>query len=184
VIRYGIVAPPRQGKTTTLLRLARRLSERGVTVTGVAQPARCGHGLVTGYELQDIPEGTRHPLATRERPRGALARPAPGQVPPRETLAFRFDDAGMAWAAERVLRPADLLLVDELGWLEARGEGHLPAVQTALSLGRHRAVVLAIRQEARDAIEARLGVVTGFGPTPDLVDRLVQRLMRDLDQEM
>ncbi len=181
--RYGIVAPPRQGKTTTLLQLARRLSEHGVAVTGVAQPARCGHGLVTAYELQDIPEGTRHPLATRERSRGALAHLAPGQVPPREKLAFRFDDAGMAWAAERVLRPADVLLVDELGWLEARGDGHLPAVQTAHSKGRHRAVVLAIRQGARPAIEARLGAVTGFRPAPDLVDRLFRRLIRDLDQE-
>ena len=157
MIRYAIAAPPRHGKTTTLLALARGLARAGTSCTGVAQPALYQGGRVVGYELVDIPSGERRPFAKRRGHPSSSTLWSRDRLPTPGALPFRFDDTGLAWAAARIQRPADVLLVDELGWLEAAGHGHLPALQTALSGGLHRAVVLAVRMDALPAIEAHLG---------------------------
>jgi nucleoside-triphosphatase THEP1 len=183
VSRYGIVAAPRRGKTSALLDLAHRLTEVGVTCTGVAQPARCEGGQVVGYELQDIPGGERRPFATRRRSFFPPPRYARGEAPVREEMAFRFDAAGFAWAATRIHRPADVLLVDELGWLEAGGDGHLPAVETALRHALHRAAVFTIRQDALPACESSVGPLDVFGALPSSVPALFKTLLTDLSKE-
>lgn len=157
MIRYAIAGPPRHGKTTTLLALARGLNRAGFSCTGVAQPALYQGCRVVGYELEDIPSGERRPFASRRGRSSSSTLLSRGRLPAPGALPFRFDDKGLAWAAARIQRPADVLLVDELGWLEAASHGHLPALQAALSRGLHRAVVLAIRMDALPAIEARLG---------------------------
>lgn len=182
--RYGIVAAPRRGKTSALLELARRLAEVGVTCTGIAQPARCEDGQVVGYELEDIPRGERRPFATRRRSRPSPLRPPRDQAPGRGALAFHIDDAGLAWASTRIQRRADVLLVDELGWLEASGDGHLPAVETALRRALHRAAVFAIRQDALPAIESRVGPLHVFLAPPPPVTALYDSLLTDLTKEM
>jgi nucleoside-triphosphatase THEP1 len=184
VIRYGIVAAPRQGKTTAILQLARSLAGAGVTCTGVAQPACLQDGRVVGYALQDIPGGEQQPFATR-RPAGPPPRSAshlpPGRPPDHgfpepAALAFRFDDTGLSWAAARIQRRADVLLVDELGWLEAAGKGHLPAVQAAQRHGLHQAAVLAVRQDALPAVQSRLGRLRRF-PAPSSTMPEIERAL-------
>jgi len=136
-----------------------------------------------GYELQDIPSGERQPFATRRRPFGAPERQVRGRPPGREDLSFHFDSAGFAWAATRIHRRAEVLLVDELGWLEAGGEGHLPAVVTALRETLHRAAVFAIRQDVLPALESSVGPLQVCSTSTPPEAALLNALLTDLTKE-
>jgi nucleoside-triphosphatase THEP1 len=142
-LRLALVADRRVGKTTTLLALADALREAGIPFTGVVQPADVPEGRPMAYALEDVVTGERHPLARRD--------PASG--------AFQFDDQGWAWAVARIVRPAPVLLVDELGLREADGRGHLPAVAQALGAATLRAAVLAVRRECLPALTGHLGAL-------------------------
>jgi nucleoside-triphosphatase THEP1 len=144
----ALLAEPRAGKTETLRALATRLRAAGLAFTGIAQPAVVAGGRVAGYDLEDLVTGERHPFATRG-PAGAV----PG---------FVFDPEGWRWAAERILRPAPVLLVDELGLLEAEGRGHAPAVVRARAAPGLRGAVLAVRRECLPALAKLLGPIDPF----------------------
>lgn len=136
-----------EGKTTAVRALAEALSKRGIVVGGVLQPPVDndeGHRL--GYDLEDIQSGERFPLARRrEQGRG-----------------YDFDDDGWSWAAERLAeakQARDVVVIDELGLLEARGEGHIPALlQLAQgSMGRASLLVAAVREGCLDSLLETLG---------------------------
>jgi len=107
--------PKHSGKTTSALRLIDKLRSEGFLTAGIAAVALRDGERLLGYDIIDLRSGLRR----------ALARPgAPG--PPR---IGRF---GFLWEGltlgERALSPnsiagADLVLIDEFGPLELRGEG-------------------------------------------------------------
>lgn len=144
-----ITSPPGRGKTTALLRLAEALRADGLAVGGVWQRAMEGAGYRAGYDLVDLATGDTLPLA-RRRPT------ADGPWG-----AFAFDESAWSWAAARIRTArlaADVMLVDEIGRLEAAGGGHLPALREVLPGERARTWVLAVRDLALPA------VLTTFGP--------------------
>jgi nucleoside-triphosphatase THEP1 len=142
---YGICGQRRQGKTTAIRALATGLVERGHSVAGVAQPARLEDGRVVGYDLVDLATQEVRPLAHRAE---QGARPL-----------YRFDAAGFEWAEERLQRAADFLLVDEIGWVEVEGGGHMPALKAALAEELCRAAVLGVRDEFFHAVADSLGAI-------------------------
>lgn len=137
---------PGAGKTTAVERLARALRDRGLAVGGVLQPAvEDDEGRRRGYDVLDLRRGQRRSLARRKA----------------EGRGYDFDGEGWAWAGERLARAQsrdDVVVIDELGRLEARGEGHLPALR-ALSERPGRAAVLlaAVRADGLGDIVAQLG---------------------------
>lgn len=152
---FGICAEPRIGKTTAIRKLAVMVKKRGLEYTGIAQPAivevRGKREIVWGYRLLDLVTGESRPFArkTKEEEAG---------------MGFRLEKEGFDWAAERIKRPAPLLLVDELGWEEARGKGHLPAIEDALASGAVSAVVLTFRPQLGDTFVERLDALCGGAP--------------------
>jgi len=105
-----------------------------------------------GYRLRDESNGQERAFARR---RKASSPGKPG---------FEFDAAGWRWARERILdarRNADIVLVDEIGRLEAEGGGHLPALLAELDEDQGPAWVLAVRADCAARIQDRLGVFTG-----------------------
>ena len=75
-------------------------------------------------------------------------------------LSYGFDEGCWAWASERIAharRSADVLVVDELGKLEARGAGHLPALQGTVGEELCGVWVLGVRDLALDAVVEALG---------------------------
>lgn len=169
-LRIAVVGPPGSGKSATLAELVLRLEGR-VELGGVLQPKRLEGATVEGYDLADAASGERRPFAIR-RPRGA-----PGSI------GFAFDAALWPWARERVLEArtqAAIVVVDELGRLEAEGDGHLPALLEPVAEERASIWLLGVRADRRDRVEERLG---GFArtirPTDDPVrlDRLADELV-------
>ena len=147
---------PGEGKTTRILAIAARLREAGLKVCGVVQPAVHVDGKRTGYDLLDVATGDRVPfarVAEATRPGG-----------PR----FAFDKAGWAWASERIRQArqdADVVVVDEIGRLEASGGGHLEALREAVPGGRERWWLLSVRRDGAAAIQQWVG---GFDLREDL----------------
>jgi nucleoside-triphosphatase len=133
------------GKTTTLARLAALLAARGLRIGGVVQPVEEQQGERVGYLLRDLATGQERPFA-RRREEGARG--------------FDFDEKSWAWARQRIVearRAADVVVVDELGLLEAQGEGHLPALAEPVEPERARLWLLGVRADRAAEIEARLG---------------------------
>ena len=140
---------PGSGKTTAVMSVAGRLRRSGCRVVGFVQPARIVDGQKVGFAVHDLATGEETDLAR-------LVSRSEGEHGTR----FRFQPEGFAFA-ERALgraRGGDLLLVDELGPLELRGQGHMRAVQRALSVPELRGVVLVVRTQLVPALLAAFRV--------------------------
>jgi nucleoside-triphosphatase THEP1 len=154
-VRVAIIGPVCSGKTTTLGHLRDRLAAEGLSVGGVLQPALRRPEGPADYVLEDAETGAQCAFVTRD---PATAKPI-------------FDTAGWTWAASRIRgarETRDVVVVDELGIVEARGEGHLPALVEPLASERARLWIVAVRQSSAARLEAHLGawdLVTP--PNPD-----------------
>jgi len=139
------------GKTTMLEALARELSGHGERVRGVLQPALPDR---SGYDVQDLYDGTRSPLLRED-------------LEPANCAVGRFallesEIPSRALASDR-LSEADVVIIDEVGPLELRGEGYAWALVQAIQLGVP-GTVIAVRPSLIDA------VIKEFGITPVIVD--------------
>ncbi len=91
-----------------------------------------------------------------------------------QTPKYSFNPEGIAFGIQAIDRAttADILLVDELGHLELRGEGFARAVEQIAS-GKVRNCILVIRKELLPAFLPRLGEeISVFETTPDNRNRL------------
>jgi len=82
------------------------------------------------------------------------------------TAKYRFNPEGIAFGVQAIDRgvASDLLLVDELGHLELRGEGFTNAVEQ-IATGRVRNCLLVIRKELLPAFLPQLGAETSIFET-------------------
>lgn len=168
--RFAVVGDQGAGKTTAVLGLCEALQAAGHRVAGVLQPARHQGQRRVGYDLLDPHDGARFDLATRKASFG------PGE------LCYAFDAEGWGWGARRITRArrdADVLVVDEMGKLEARGHGHLPALQRTVDGEGCGVWVLSVREVALDAVAAALGPfdhVARLDGGPGALDELRRRI--------
>jgi len=132
-----VTGPVDSGKTETVLALADRLQLEGVPLAGFVQIGERESGRKVGFRLRDIASGEEAALAIfGERSEGDFG------------TRFRFLDEGFQLGSEALARvqPGGVVIVDELGPVELRGAGHMPAVQRAIKkLGIAGAVVVVRR---------------------------------------
>ena len=147
VLVAAVVGEPHSGKTSTVELLARHLS--GVAwIGGVLQPSLPGGDFPAGYSIRDLATGQERSFATRK------------QGPGRGGLGFDFEPGAWDWARERILdsrRRLPVLVVDELGRLEASGSGHVRALLVPLRGAAERLWVLSVRLEFSGEIQELLG---------------------------
>lgn len=136
------------GKTPAVERLVSHLQGHGVEVFGFLQPPIWCEGRKEGFDLVDVRTAERAPLGRRV---------ADGQGD--HHTPFVFDPGGFALARRALRRPPcrAVLVVDEIGPVELRGEGHWDAVARAWKAGRPVAAVLTLRRQLIPAFLALLG---------------------------
>jgi nucleoside-triphosphatase THEP1 len=162
----AVVGPQGSGKTTTLMQIVDRLQDHGFSVGGVVQPAVFEEGCRSGYLLRDVSSGKERPFATRA-----------GRTT-KQGLGFEFKPE--AWdRARQCIQQARLndnvVVVDELGRLEARGQGHARVLKQELEGERARLWLLGIRSNGLAGIRDWLGEL-------DLVLELAEGDSPDVDQ--
>lgn len=152
-----LTGPRGSGKTSSVRAVVENLQAAGHRVGGILQPAWPVSGQRQGYDVLDVATGESRPLARRRDTVG------------RQGLGFRFDAAAFAWAQERLLAGAagaDVLVVDELGRLEATGDGHVPALRQVLETDRRIVIVAAVRADVHDEVAQQVGEPTLDLPCP------------------
>ncbi|MBU1431237.1 TonB-dependent receptor [Myxococcota bacterium] len=134
---FFITGAPSVGKTQRLEQLAAVARADGHNVGGVLQPRRRVEGERDHYDLVDLRDGHRAPLVHFEAGRAV------------------FEPAGFERAAAAIAEAEGLVIVDELGHLEARGAGHWPSVEARVARGG-AVFVFAVARRRVEAFEGRL----------------------------
>jgi len=111
------------GKTSLVEKAAHLLKTEGVSVAGLIAPRLGEAEEQRGYIVHDLRTG-------KER---VLARTTPFNTPLRQG-SFYFDEESFYWAEELVSRSlnSQVLILDEVGRLELRGNGYCRLMQTTL----------------------------------------------------
>jgi nucleoside-triphosphatase THEP1 len=142
-----VTGPPNGGKTEAMAELASRLAEQGRAVAGFVQLGELEDGRKVGFRVRDLGSGAEAVVA-RLAPRGEG----------RYGTRFVFHEEGFDLARAALARAGAgaVVIVDELGPVELRGEGHMPAVRAALALPGLAAAVLVVRRPLVPALLAAL----------------------------
>jgi len=144
----AVVGPRGSGKSTAVARIVQAFQAAGKNVQGVTQPAIRGQGLQDRYTLRNAASGEERVFATRM-----------SEHDPNES-AFAFDPEGWAWARAIITKArtdAQLLVVDEIGRIEAAGGGHAKALLEPIDGETCGIWLLAVREGTSTAAEDRLG---------------------------
>jgi len=170
-----VTGPPDIGKTAAVIAVAERLRAEDVPVAGIVQLGEIEEGRKVGFRLRDIATGEEAQLASRD-PRGR------GEFGTR----FRFSEEGFRLGREALARACagGVLVIDELGPVELRGAGHMPAVRRAIATPDLAGAVVVVRRplvpSLLAALEASDAVVidveyAGEGAVDDILSELVTR---------
>jgi len=131
------------GKTTSAANLVKIARGEGFNVAGLLAPSIYKDSELTGFDIIDLQNETRVPLAKRDRVGNKVGR-------------FRFFDEGIELGivalSETTTKSADLVIVDEFGPLEL--DGRLWRQNVDLLLASSTAlIILVVRQELADEVQ-------------------------------
>ncbi len=157
------------GKTTQAGALVQTARGDGFDVAGLLAPSILLGGKLVGYDVVDLQQGTRAPLARRKRDGGAVGR-------------FTFLAAGLELGRTALgresIKSADLIVVDEFGPWELDGGGWRKNVDELL--GADKGLVLLI---VRDQLVGLVQKVYSYVPAitlpaggPDSARRVIELL--------
>jgi nucleoside-triphosphatase THEP1 len=172
-----VTGPTNSGKTSVVSDVIDRLREGGHAVAGFIQQAQWKDGRKTGFTMLDLESGATVPLAERVTAGSG-----------RYGTSFRFFREGFAAGQEalRRARAGSVVVVDELGPVELRGGGHMPAVRSVLRVADLGGIVVVVRKslvpaflDALEASDAR--VVDIENDHEGAVDAIVVALVNGLE---
>ena len=147
-VRVVVVTGPTDGgKTETVTAIAERMRTEGVPVAGFVQPGEFEDGKKIGFRLRDLATGEEAALATMgDRSEGEFG------------TRFQFSEEGFRLGREALSRsgPASVVIIDELGPIELRGQGHMPAVRRALAVPDLVGAVIVVRRALVPSLLAEL----------------------------
>jgi nucleoside-triphosphatase THEP1 len=135
------------GKTTVCEKIVEMAKRAGCTCGGILTPKVLNNGVLKGIDVIDIESRQSKVLASVE---DAYKGPRIGN--------YFFNPEGIKFGVEAIERGAssDLLLIDEIGYLELRGEGFVKGIELVGS-EEVKNSILVIRKELLSAFLARLG---------------------------
>ena len=142
-----VTGPSNGGKTETVMALAAELRALDVKVAGFVQPGEFKEDRKVGFRLRDVATGEEAALATHgERSKGDFG------------TRFRFSEKGFQLGREALslAAAASVVIIDELGPVELRGQGHMPAVRRALAVPDLLGAVIVVRRALVPSLLAEL----------------------------
>jgi nucleoside-triphosphatase THEP1 len=144
-----------EGKTAWLVKLTGLLKERGISTGGILALRIMEEGKTTGYDITDIRTGERTPFLrhTGDATMGVER--------------FSMDEAGLK-AGQRALdlsanRDMDVIVIDEVGPLELKGQGWSNRISRLLNESRAM-IILAVRKNLTEEVIQKFGIA-GAGVT-------------------
>lgn len=162
-----LCGPGQSGKTTLLSALVHLLRKEDVTVAGILAEGLWEKGVRSGFNLIDLFDGITAPLSSRIPDDGL-----------HEGIPFVFYEAGVE-AGMNALSPekckgADVVIIDEVGFLELQGKGWASCLPRLLELDGvvH---VWAVRRKLLDKVRAAWGLAAASVVSveeSDALDRL------------
>ena len=140
-LRIAVTGGRHVGKTTALCDICLLCLQNHLDIAGFVENAVFHHDRRLGYEFKDICTHETCMVAQRL-----------------ESGGYHFLDEAWQWAEQRVIESEShaVLIIDELGRLEAQYQGIMPAL--CISLRRQpRHLIAAVRDDALFNIESYLG---------------------------
>src|SRR5215475_14527054 len=126
-----LTGAPRVGKTTTIMRLAWVLKERGVKVGGIVSRELRTNNLRIGFEFIDLATDDRNVLASLT-----------GNGP--KVGKYFVNIAGCRFAGERLIkavRNSDVIICDEIGPMELTSRDFIDSAKNLLDIDKKVVVV-------------------------------------------
>ena len=142
---FGITGLPGSGKTTLLRLLHSRATALGIDCGGFLQlrvEDRPAHAVA--YQIKRLRTGRELTIAQR-----------------RQSECFEFFEDAFIASRQWVLEEQDsceLMILDELGKLEANGDGHAESVEALRSVSPTRVIVVSLRKDALDVLCKRFHI--------------------------
>jgi len=136
------VGEKHSGKTTVLARFVEIARAENLKVAGILAPSLYRAGELTGFDVLDLRDGNRAPLARRE-----IGADSIGQ------FTFLEDGwkLGKAALSKEATESADLVVVDEFGPLELSGRGWRCSVDSLLT-SSNQTVILVVRRKLVNSV--------------------------------
>ncbi|MBN1804266.1 MAG: DUF2478 domain-containing protein [Sedimentisphaerales bacterium] len=125
--------PKHSGKTTSAKHLIHTARTEGFVVAGILEPSLYDNGELTGFDVFDIQNQKRTPLARCKKNKSV-----------RGSFSFIIDGIkfGNAVLDSEATKSADLVIIDEFGPLELKGQGWRVNIDSLLSCSN--AIILII----------------------------------------
>ena len=167
-----VTGPSNSGKTVAVTAVAGRLQTAGVHVAGFVQPGEFLEGKKMGFIIRNLVTDERAPLAS-------LGERGDGDFGTR----FQFFDEGFRLGSEALSRTASdsVVIIDELGPIELRGQGHMPAVRKALAVADLGGAMIVVRRSLVPSLLAELDASDAVViDVEDLGERSVEAIVNAL----
>ncbi|MDY0212143.1 MAG: nucleoside-triphosphatase [Desulfuromonadaceae bacterium] len=138
------------GKTAALQMLSSEITRKNLRVCGILARGLWHHGQRSGFDIVDINTGVQTPLCRRDIPATGV-----------QSGSFQFHAAGLA-AGKTILQRAataraDVVIIDEVGPLELRGEGWAKELEELLKK-QPCPLVLSVRPSLVETVARYWGV--------------------------
>jgi len=144
-----VVGKPSSGKTSWCREYINWLGRHGFSVGGIISPVTYKHGRRAGFNAIDLLTDKETPFACLSRHRSCNGGERVGD--------YIISRDGILFACGAIKRAVDnkcdLVVIDEVGILELRGKGLMPAVELALDSAVN--VLLVVRSSLKEALQRR-----------------------------
>lgn len=134
-----------EGKTTTLGRVIERLRDEGMVISGIITHGTVKNGIRDSFTVVNVRTNVGVPLCSRETGTGG-----------ERCGAFLFSTKGLMHGFQALslesAEGADLVVIDEVGHLELRGEGWTTCIDTLTAETDRIPMVWVVRKNSLDQV--------------------------------